>query len=351
MNLKNKLMIPMVIIILIVFYTGCDKEKTEKSDEKSIDDIVKKMYEYANKYEYKKMKKYFTNDSKTKLDVTEMANEYVSKKTRSGSLKEVTIVYKKVEGQSALIRVEKVFNNGEKEKHRIDMIKEDGDWKIVYALEELDYVPKPKNEEVCGIWTGDFESEEYAFIIKKNGENYSITEISIEGDLGSRVRFKKDSKDIFIYKDEYKEYEKPHIFEKTKSSKDYFDGTWKEKDSESTLEFIKDDLVYYCIYKDVDDYYGDYFLIGVYLEDRGILETTYLENEIETKEDFEKAISTEPTIDGDNSIIYNCYKWNYELGGLEIGVSNGYYPEFIKYNEDKHKFEIEEEGSSLEKIE
>lgn len=248
----------LIILILFMFLvSSCEKDISKngsddenKDDKTKIEDVVKDMYKYANEFQYKKMKKYFTNTSSTDLEVTEIANEFVNERTKLGTVKDIEVIYVNVKAQNAVVRINKTFDDGSSKKSSEKLLIEDGKWKIIYQKEESDYVPI--SDVIYGIWYSDNNVCE----IKKNtDERVEFIEygsfINADGSLFSGV------------------YE---LFPKSGDSSNII-GEWVsdiQKEAKITVEEYKDNKLLikkYAYQMDTREYIGFYIENG----DRGLL--------------------------------------------------------------------------------
>ncbi|MEN8906661.1 MAG: hypothetical protein ABF289_11960 [Clostridiales bacterium] len=255
----KKLLVILLSITILLY--GCENKDNESKNNEDIGKLVTDMYNYANEYDYDNMRKYFDDDVSKLLDGTETANEYIDLKTKEGNLKDIKVLYTNIKGSEGTVRIEKTFNDGEKEKHAVKLKLENDEWKIEFKSMEVDYIPEPKEEDILGFWYGD----DKGYVILKKSGGYWI------GRLFNS--FKIDGEEIILNKVSNSEGIEENL-KKFESGKEKIEGKWKSDEYECSVKF-KDNL--YRVQE--EEFFPNYasekeYMIGIYIKEISTMYTS-----------------------------------------------------------------------------
>lgn len=110
-----------ILVALMVFFSGCGK-----IGQKSPAETVKAFYMAANGAKYSEGKKYVTAEAFCWFGDIQVMMDHVS---RNGKIKKIEILKEEIRGEGAKVEFILHFEK-DKEKESLDLIKEDGVWKI-----------------------------------------------------------------------------------------------------------------------------------------------------------------------------------------------------------------------------
>jgi hypothetical protein len=258
----------MLVFILGLIISGCgdnnkNENKSESSDEnesieesdvnseEELGEMVKEMYKYANEYDYDNMKKYFISSQLPSSDND--LKEYIDEKTKEGSIKSTKILYTEINGDSAVVRIEKTYNNEEIEKLGIELENRGSNWKIVYDYSETDYIPEPDEEKLNGYWREQEDGDNGIAYISKTSGGYYL------GYLGSFLEYK----DGVLIETEYRDE-----FSKIEEGESELEGKWQTEDKNDTIlcEIVSDYYRIHYTYKGISGDIRDKYLVCLYDE-------------------------------------------------------------------------------------
>jgi hypothetical protein len=116
-------------LILFVFATflalvyGCGSSPSPSQ-------VVKNFYDFGNKGEYSKAENCFSKELLNSVKIFNGTKTFIDMRTKKGTVKECKVLTEKIRGEGATVSIEVDFVDGTSQKDDIEMIKEDGVWKI-----------------------------------------------------------------------------------------------------------------------------------------------------------------------------------------------------------------------------
>jgi len=133
MNGRDRALI--VLLALVVGgILGCGPSQEGETEAGGPGGAVQSFYRHLNDGDYPEAKVLYTSEARQALDDPEMFGSWAEQATRKGTISKIEIINSTVEETSATVEFEIVFDDGSKEPHTVELVDEDGQWKLGLIL-------------------------------------------------------------------------------------------------------------------------------------------------------------------------------------------------------------------------